>query len=88
MKVVAYERRATASNAERRERVLTEDEYDLDIRPLEYREARPSKWCMRGVDKNGEDKTFKDTFTVKVLGRTVSSNDNDSDSDRKRLYTG
>jgi len=33
-----------------------------------------------GVDKNGEDKTFKDTFTVKVLGRTVSSNDNDSDS--------
>ena len=31
MKVVAYERRATASNAGRRERVLTEDEYDLDI---------------------------------------------------------
>ena len=80
MKVVAYERRATASNAERRERVLTEDEYDLDIPSFGIQGSKTIKVVYEGVDKNGEDKTFKDTFTVKVLGRTVSSNDNDSDS--------
>lgn len=80
MKVVAYDRRATASNAERRERVLTEDEYDLDIPSFETQGSKTIRVVYEGVDKNGEDKTFKDTFTVKVLGRTVSSNDNDSDS--------
>lgn len=85
MKVVAYERRASSSNAERRERVLSEEEYDLDIPSFETQGSKTIKVLYDGVDKNGEEKTFRDTFTVKVLGRSVD-HDNDND-DSGSVYT-
>lgn len=84
MKVVVYERRASSSNAERRERVLSEEEYDLDIPSFETQGSKTIKVLYDGVDKNGEEKTFRDTFTVKVLGRSV---DHDDDNDSGSVYT-
>lgn len=87
MKVVAYERRASSSNAERRERVLSEDEYDLDIPSFEAQGSKTIKVLYDGVDKNGEEKTFRDSFTVKVLGRSVNNDDNNDNDDDNVTYT-
>lgn len=81
MKVVAYERRASSSNAERRERVLSEDEYDLDVPTFETQGSKTIKVLYYGTDKNGEEKAFRDTFTVKVLGRSIDNDDNSSSGD-------
>ncbi|WP_320930697.1 bacterial Ig-like domain-containing protein [Hungatella sp.] len=86
MKVVVYERRASSSNAERRERVLSEEEYDLDIPSFETQGSKIIKVLYEGVDKNGEEKTFRHTFTVKVLGRSVDHNDDNND-DSGSVYT-
>ena len=81
MKVVAYERRASSSNAERRERVLSEEEYDLDIPTFETQGSKTIKVLYYGTDKNGEEKAFRDTFTVKVLGHSIDNDDNSSSGD-------
>ena len=84
MKVVAYERRASSSNAERRERVLSEDEYELDIPPFDTQGAKSVKVLYCSVDQKGEEKTFRDSFTVRVLGN--QTDDDNSDDDDETTY--
>lgn len=72
MKVVAIER-ASASNASRRERVLTEDEYEMEIPSFETAGTKTIRIVYAAADKNGEDKIFRDSFTVKVTRRSSSN---------------
>ena len=77
MKVVAYEK-ASSSNAARRERVLTEDEYDMEIPSFATPGTKTVRILYEAQDKSGNDKVFRDSFTVKV--RKGSSSGDSSDS--------
>lgn len=74
--VVAYER--VSSGGENRERVLTEDEYELDIPSFDTSGNKIIRVIYEAVGANNEDKTFRENFNVKVIKTEVSySNDND-----------
>lgn len=75
MEVTAY-LKATASDASRK-KVLTENEYDLDydFQTPGKKKVKVSYWAP---DKNGEEKEFKDSFTVTVKSYDTESDDDDS----------
>ena len=72
LKVVAIER-ASASNAARRERVLTEGEYEVEVPSFETAGTKTIRIVYEAADKNGEDKIFRDSFTVKVTAKSSSN---------------
>lgn len=83
MKVVAFEK-ASSSNASRRERVLTEDEYDVEFPSFETPGTKKVRVVYGAEGKNGEDKVFYDSFNVKVVS-DYSSDDSDDDDDGSRF---
>ena len=72
MKVAAIER-ASVSNAARRERVLTEGEYEVEVPSFETAGTKTIRIVYEAADKNGRDKVFRDSFTVKVTAGSSSN---------------
>lgn len=83
MKVVAYERAystASSSNAERRERVLSEDDYELLFPQFDSPGTKTIRVAYEAEDKDGDDKIFRASFLVEVSRRGgASSSDDDGD---------
>lgn len=71
MKVVACEI-ASPSNAERRERELNEDEYEIEIPSFKIPGTKTIRVSYEAKGKAGEDRLFYDSFTVKVTERSSS----------------
>ncbi|MDK2968669.1 hypothetical protein [Lacrimispora sp.] len=87
LEVTEYQK-ASPSNAVRKV-ALSEDQYDLEYN-LTRTGTRHVKVIYYGTDRNGDEKEFKDEFTVRVKEppRDDSSDDDDDDDDREIIEPG
>lgn len=87
MKVAAYEV-ASSSNASRREKELSEDEYELEIPDFTTAGNKTIKVIYQAEDSRGELAVFRDSFTVKVAERpSYESGDDDGNSGDTNVTT-
>ncbi|MDW2799638.1 bacterial Ig-like domain-containing protein [Clostridium boliviensis] len=85
LEVTEYQK-ASPSNAVRKI-ALSEDQYDLEYN-LARTGTRHVKVIYYGTDRNGNEKEFKDEFTVRVKEPPRDHNSDDDDDDREIIEPG
>ena len=85
LEVTEYQK-ASPSNAVRKI-ALSEDQYDLEYN-LARTGTRHVKVIYYGTDRNGNEKEFKDEFTVRVKEQPRDNNSDDDDDDREIVEPG